>query len=293
MLTAAASSAVDWLHHRAPGRQDQRDPSDVGGSDQDCQPRGGLHRPPGHHHRLCRQHQLGPVSNQCQVSGSAVPAGLGRAWGRGGRGGSEPLLLLLLVPFPLPSPPSLSCCPGFPRAVASQLVGSWKGLDLLGNRVPKGGLGLCCFHPADLWWVIEEGTPPFPFPFPSPRASSWAIPQRDARLPGCSQPCRGHVLPDSQPLELGMEAKGPCPCCRLHPKEPLSFSSPPLLLFCLAVMPAGAGGVGGGSPSAPSPRWALCVLCCSLRAVSPPPTRRFGVFLSFCSFSALLQFRKR
>ncbi|CAN8207436.1 unnamed protein product [Coccothraustes coccothraustes] len=32
------NDVTDWLHHRASGRQDQRDPPDVRGSDQDCQP---------------------------------------------------------------------------------------------------------------------------------------------------------------------------------------------------------------------------------------------------------------
>ncbi len=50
---------VDWLHHRPPRCQDQRDPSDVRGTDQDRQPSGGLDRPTGHHHRLTGQHQSG------------------------------------------------------------------------------------------------------------------------------------------------------------------------------------------------------------------------------------------
>lgn len=46
------SSSAHWLHHWPSGRKDQRDPSDVRGSDQDCQPCGGLDWQTGHHHWL-------------------------------------------------------------------------------------------------------------------------------------------------------------------------------------------------------------------------------------------------
>lgn len=55
------------LHHWSPGCKDQRDPPDVGRSDQDCQPRGRLHWQTGHHHWLPRQHQSGWVPDQCPV----------------------------------------------------------------------------------------------------------------------------------------------------------------------------------------------------------------------------------
>lgn len=57
------------LHHWPPGCKDQRDPSDVGGSDQDCQPRGRLYWQTGHHHWFSRQHQPGWVPDQCPVRG--------------------------------------------------------------------------------------------------------------------------------------------------------------------------------------------------------------------------------
>lgn len=57
------------LHHWPPGCKDQRDPSDVRGSDQDCQPRGRLYWQTGHHHWFSRQHQPGWVPDQCPVRG--------------------------------------------------------------------------------------------------------------------------------------------------------------------------------------------------------------------------------
>lgn len=60
-------SSAHRLHHWTPGCKDQRDPSDVRGSDQDCQPRGRLHWQTGHHHWFPRQHQPGWVPDQCSV----------------------------------------------------------------------------------------------------------------------------------------------------------------------------------------------------------------------------------
>lgn len=59
---------VDRLHHRPSRCQDQRDSSDVRGTDKDRQPSGGIDRPAGHHHRLARQHQPGRVPDQRTVT---------------------------------------------------------------------------------------------------------------------------------------------------------------------------------------------------------------------------------
>lgn len=61
------SSPAHWLHHWPSGRKDQWDPSDVRGSDQDCQPCGGLNWQTGHHYWLPRQYQPGRVPDQCPV----------------------------------------------------------------------------------------------------------------------------------------------------------------------------------------------------------------------------------
>ena len=59
---------ADWLHYWPPGIEDQWDPSDVRCSDQDCQPSGRVHWPPGHYNWVPCQHQSGRVPDQCPVS---------------------------------------------------------------------------------------------------------------------------------------------------------------------------------------------------------------------------------
>ena len=66
------SHSAHWLHYWTSGRKDQWDSSDVRGSDQDCQPCGGLDWQTGHHHWLPCQYQPGWVSDQCSVRGSVL-----------------------------------------------------------------------------------------------------------------------------------------------------------------------------------------------------------------------------
>lgn len=60
--------AADWLDHRSPGHQDQRDPAGVGRADQDRQSDRRHQRSARHHHRHAGRHQPGSVSDHVMVS---------------------------------------------------------------------------------------------------------------------------------------------------------------------------------------------------------------------------------
>lgn len=199
--------------------------------------------------------------------------------------GPSPCFSCFWSPFPpQPTPthlPSLSCCPGLPRAVASQLVGSSKGLDPLGEGSQKVVLGLCCFHPALVWrglsfgGVREEGTPPThspPTPLEPAPGQSQASP---CGMPGSPQGATSPPIPSPWSCGWVLRAPGaagaPCPA-------PTGAGS--ILLFLVFYLmwppPAPRGCTRRGGPqSEANPLWSPCSpiarAWCPVRAVLLPP----------------------